>query len=69
MAVNESRSMNAELRIGLTDGVVKKSTPDRGGVVDATPLYSQLHNGIGHYDTATSDALAAELALRQTSVR
>lgn len=31
MAVNESRSMNADLREGITDGMVKKPTPDRGG--------------------------------------
>lgn len=34
MAVNETRSMNGDLREGLTDGVVKKLTPDRGGVTD-----------------------------------
>jgi hypothetical protein len=31
MAVNETRSMNEDLREGITDGVVKKATPDRGG--------------------------------------
>jgi hypothetical protein len=31
MAVNESRSMNNDLREGITDGMVKKATPDRGG--------------------------------------
>jgi hypothetical protein len=31
MAVNESRSMNADLREGITDGMVKKVAPDRGG--------------------------------------
>lgn len=31
MAVNESRSMNADLREGITDGMVKKPNPDRGG--------------------------------------
>lgn len=31
MAVNETRSMNADLREGITDGIVKKVTPDRGG--------------------------------------
>lgn len=31
MAVNETRSMNADLREGITDGMVKKVAPDRGG--------------------------------------
>jgi len=31
MAVNETRSLNADLREGITDGMVKKATPDRGG--------------------------------------
>ena len=31
MAVNETRSMNADLREGITDGMVKKASPDRGG--------------------------------------
>jgi len=31
MAVNESRSLNADLQEGLTDGIVIKRTPDRGG--------------------------------------
>lgn len=31
MAVNESRSMNADLREGITDGVLKKVNPNRGG--------------------------------------
>lgn len=34
MAVNESRSMNAELREGISDGAVHKIAPDRGGVVE-----------------------------------
>lgn len=31
MAVNESRNLNDELSQGLTDGLVRKLTPDRGG--------------------------------------
>lgn len=31
MAVNNSRSMNADLQEGLLDGRVKTLTPDRGG--------------------------------------
>lgn len=36
MAVNESRSMNRDLRLGATDGKFKNLTPDRGGNVDPT---------------------------------
>lgn len=31
MAVNNSRSMNADLKAGALDGVYKNLTPDRGG--------------------------------------
>jgi hypothetical protein len=50
MAVNETRSMNADLREGITDGMVKKSTPDRGG-----DLFD------GHCADAVRSALSQEL--------
>ena len=34
MAVNESRSMNNDLRLGANDGKFKNLTPDRGGEVE-----------------------------------
>lgn len=34
MAVNTSRSQNADLRLGATDGAFKNLTPDRGGEVE-----------------------------------
>lgn len=34
MAVNSSRSQNAELAEGMSDGKYKKVVTDRGGVVD-----------------------------------
>lgn len=39
MAVNESRSMNADLKAGAGDGKFKSLTPDRGGEVDPTAAY------------------------------
>jgi hypothetical protein len=36
MAVNESRSMNRDLLLGITDGKFKSLTPERGGEVDPT---------------------------------
>ena len=34
MAVNTSRSQNADLRLGATDGAYKSSPPSRGGEVE-----------------------------------
>jgi hypothetical protein len=36
MAVNDSRSMNSDLRKGAVDGKFKSLTPSRGGEVDPT---------------------------------
>lgn len=36
MAVNDSRSMNRDMKLGATDGKFKSLTPDRGGDVDPT---------------------------------
>lgn len=36
MAVNDSRSMNSDLRKGAVDGKFKSLTPSRGGDVDPT---------------------------------
>lgn len=35
MAVNQSRSMTMDLFEGISDGAVKKLTPDRGGLQDS----------------------------------
>lgn len=35
MAINQTRNMSQELAIGLSDGTVKKMTPDRGGIVSS----------------------------------
>jgi hypothetical protein len=46
MAVNQSRSMTMDLFEGISDGVVKKLTPDRGGLQDsreAAIVKSDLH--------------------------
>lgn len=42
MAVNESRSMNRDLRLGATDGKYKSLTPDRGGEVDPTAATARM---------------------------
>lgn len=38
MAVNESRSMNMEMRLGALDGKSKSLTPDRGGEVEMSSV-------------------------------
>ena len=42
MAVNDSRSMNRDLRLGATDGKFKSLTPDRGGEVDPTSSTARM---------------------------
>jgi hypothetical protein len=42
MAVNDSRSMNRDLRLGTTDGKFKSLTPDRGGEVDPTSATARM---------------------------
>ena len=34
MAVNTSRSMNGDRKLGEEDGMIKSLTPDRGGVLE-----------------------------------
>jgi hypothetical protein len=70
MAVNETRSMNADLREGLTDGSVRKLAPSRGGEVENAQAISlrTLHSGLGHYDFSVSDAVQQSVAVRSTSL-
>ena len=45
MATNTSRSMNADLKLGMRDGTFKSLTPNRGGKVetkDAVERSNQL---------------------------
>ncbi len=50
MAVNDSRSMLAELAEGRTDGSLRKPNPDRGGSIDAatTAVRETLHPDYGY---------------------
>lgn len=54
MAVNEERSMNDDLKEGITDGWIKKATPNRGGSTSdfgsSQSMYSDLHSEL--YDQA-----------------
>lgn len=61
MAVNESRSLNTDLIEGLTDGLVIKSTPGRGGVAEH-PDNSFWNNE--QYGKTTGDAHVSEIASR-----
>ena len=42
MAVNTSRSQNADLRLGATDGTFASLTPDRGGDVDMSSVTQRM---------------------------
>lgn len=44
MAVNDSRSMNNDLHLGVNDGRLKNLTPDRGGQVDAS--HASIRSGL-----------------------
>ena len=50
MAVNTSRSMNAELAEGRCDGSMRKPEPDRGGAVEgtSTSVRANLHPDYGY---------------------
>jgi hypothetical protein len=38
MAVNQTRSLNADLQKGVNDGLLKSLSPDRGGEVETKQL-------------------------------
>lgn len=50
MAVNTSRSMNASLDAGRGDGTVRKTAPDRGGVIEPSTMMMRtgLHPDYGY---------------------
>jgi hypothetical protein len=51
MAVNDARSMNRDLRLGLSDGRYKSLTPDRGGDVDPTSATARMNVLKSQYPT------------------
>ena len=61
MAVNESRSLNTDLKEGLTDGLVIKRTPDRGGETEY-PDAGFWRNE--QYGTTVGDGYVSEIASR-----
>ena len=44
MAVNETRSLNGDLQTGISDGLFKSLTPDRGGEVEESAVYQRAHD-------------------------
>lgn len=69
MAVNESRSMNGDLAIGIADGTVKSMTPDRGGVVSSTGDSVATRGMLaGIYDATGSQSTAAAVSRRITQL-
>lgn len=58
MAVNSSRSQNADLRLGATDGAFKNLTPDRGGEVEISMVTKRSMVLSEIYDNTTRSPLA-----------
>ena len=52
MTVNNSRSMNAELAEGMSDGKFKKIIADRGGVVHPETYDDRRDLSSAHFDIA-----------------
>jgi hypothetical protein len=55
MAVNDLRSMNKDLREGITDGVVKKINPNRGGFPNDDHCFQMTYGTLSQdlYDPVT----------------
>lgn len=53
MAVNESRSANADLQLGMRDGRYKSLTPDRGGEVETSNVANRGTELPAHYGFAS----------------
>jgi len=70
MAVNETRSLNNDLREGLTDGVVKKVNPNRGGFPNDDHCFQMVYQNLSAdlYDTVLSNPAAAPMAARVAEV-
>ena len=49
MAVNESGNLGDSLREGLTDGVVRKANPDRGGAFADSTVAAGMGESAGSY--------------------
>lgn len=58
MAVNDSRSMNNDLKEGANDGKFKSLTPDRGGEVDTTAPTVRAHALQPQYNVVERTPLA-----------
>lgn len=65
MAVNESRSLNLDLIEGLTDGMVIKSTPNRGGSTE----YPDNGWNNEQYGNSKGDSMAQHVANRVYGVK
>lgn len=55
MAVNETRNMNQDLREGITDGMVKKINPNRGGFPNDDHCFQMVYSTLSQdlYDPVT----------------
>ena len=68
MAVNESRSLNHDLLEGLTDGIVKKLAPNRGGTPNDFHAAQVVYDGLARDLYDPSFQIGYDVAARQTTV-
>lgn len=55
MAVNDARSMNADLKQGVRDGKYKSLTPDRGGSVEMQAVMERVDDLQTQYGMSVED--------------
>jgi hypothetical protein len=68
MAVNETRNLNGDLADGITDGMVKKVNPNRGGFPNDDDQWRDTYAAVSNelYDPVSWGGYRDEVARRYT---
>jgi hypothetical protein len=67
MAVNDSRSMNQDLKLGARDGAFKSLTPDRGGDVDPSHATYRMNSLKSSFPTGEQYSIEPRPAIADLS--
>jgi hypothetical protein len=67
MAVNDSRSMNQDLKLGARDGAFKSLTPDRGGEVDTSHATYRMNSLQSAFPTGEMYSIEARPSIADLS--
>lgn len=67
MAVNDSRSMNQDLKLGARDGAFKSLTPDRGGDVDPSHATYRMNSVKASFPTGEQYSIEPRPAIADLS--